>query len=217
MRPAVKNETIPLLEGWSIVFFLYLFEFFAYLFLTLSEGVISPTLSIEFLDLFVQVLVYLFVLLWCMVRFGSIDILELLPDRRDAALLLLAILIEFWVFGLFVGIEGLKSDFHKSSQELLPSLYWADVFIIILWVPLVEEMVFRRYFLEIQRQHYSTGIAILITACVATFFHFQGSFLPLLWTFPQQMFLSLLYVRSRLGVAVLVHAFVNALVLFLSS
>jgi len=216
MTPVLRREKISQWEGWSIVLFLYLIEFFSYLLLSLSEEKISPSLSIELLDLIAQILAYSIILGFCLNRFGGIDLFELVPNRRDAIVLIVALLIEFWVLGLLVGPEGLRTNLYESIRELPTSQYWLGVFIIVGLVPLVEETVFRRYFLAIQQQHYSTGIAVLITAGVATLFHFTGSIFPLLWHFSQQVFLSIVYVKSRLGVSVLVHAFVNALVLFLS-
>lgn len=181
-----------------------------------TEGKIFPALSVDLLARIVQVLVYLIILACCVVRFGGIDLVELAPDRRDSLVLLLALLVEFWVFGLLVGSEGLRNDYHKSIQGFSPLHYWVAVFIFVLGSPFVEEAIFRRYFLEIQRQHYSVGVAILITAGASTLFHFDSSLLRLSWVFFQQGFLSVVYVKSRLGVSVLVHAFINALVLFLS-
>lgn len=218
MRPALKNENIPQLEGWSIVLFLFLLGFFSNLLLFLSAESFFPSLPIDLLVLVMKILVYLAIFAFCMIRFGGIGPVELVPDRRDALILLIALVIEFWVFGLLVGSEGLRNDRHEVIRGFPASQYWLAVSIVVGWGPLLEEVVFRRYFLEIQRQHYSTTMALLITASVGTLFHVNLEFalFRLVWHFFQQVLYSVVYVKSRLGVSVLVHAFVNALVLFLS-
>jgi len=216
MRPVFKSDEIPQSEGWGILCFLALIEFISYLILFANEGDIFPSLSIELLALLVKIPVYSTILVFCAIRFGRIDRLELVPNRRDALILLAALMIEFWVFGLLVGPERFKTPLHESIKDLSTGQYYIAILAIVVFIPLGEEIVFRRYFLEIQRQHYSTGISILLTATAGTLFHFEWSWPPLLWHFYQEAFLSSVYVKSRLGASVLVHAFINALVLFLS-
>jgi len=218
MRAVLKSEEIPQLDAWGMLLFLFLLEFFVALLFSLSAESLFPSFSIALLALVVKVFAYLTIFVFCLMRFGSINLLELVPDRRDALILLVALMIEFWVFGLLVGSEGLRNARHDAIRHLPDLEYWVGVSIVVGWGPFLEEALFRRYFLEIQRQHYSTVIAVLITASVGTLFHFNFEFavLRLVWHFFQQAFYSIVYVKGRLGVSVLVHAFVNALVLFLS-
>lgn len=216
MRPVLKSEGVPQLEGWGILIFLAILEFSSFFLVFATEGKIFPSLSVDLLARIVQILAYFIILAFCIIRFGRVNLIELAPERRDVLVLLLALFAEFWVFGLLVGSEGVRNDYHESIQEFSPSHYWLAVSIFVLGSPFLEEAIFRRYFLEIQRQHYSVGVAILITAGASTLFHFDASLLRLSWVFFQQVFLSFVYVKSRLGVSVLVHAFVNGLILFLS-
>ena len=216
MRPILKREEIPRWEAWGFLIFLFIFQVFLYRLVSLSQANLFPSLSFNLLALIAKILAYTIILVFCMVRFGRINLVELIPNRKDIVVLVLALLIEFWAFGIFVGPGGLNSTLHDSIRDFSVFHYWFAVFIIVGLVPLTEEAVFRRYFLEIQRQHYSTGIAVFLTALIATLFHFEGAILPLLGHFLQQGILSVVYVKSRLGVSVLVHAFINGLVLFLS-
>jgi len=218
MRAVLKSEEIPQHDAWGMLLFLFLLGFVAQFLLLRSAESLFPSHSIELLALIVKIFVYLAIFVFCLIRFGNISVIELVPDRRDALILLVALMIEFWVFGLLVGSEGIRNDRHDAIRDLPALQYWLGVSIVVGWGPFFEEALFRRYFLEIQRQHYSTGVAILITASVGTLFHFnlELAVLRLVWHFSQEVFFSLVYVKSRLGVAVLVHAFVNALVVFLS-
>lgn len=216
MRPSLKSEYIPQWRGWDIIVFLVTLEIVSYFFLFLSRETVFPSLPINLLVLVVKVFVYLIILVFCMGRFGRIDLIELVPDRQDALVLIVALLIEFWVFSILVGPEGVGNDRHESIRDLPALQYWVAGSIVVGWIPFLEEALFRRYFLEIQRQHYSTRIAVLITASVAALLHFKFSMARLLWHFLQEAFLSVVYVKSRLSVSVLVHAFINGLVLLLS-
>lgn len=216
MRPTFKRDRIPQIEGWGILIFYFLLEFLFYFFLPNNSKDGPFSLSLELLNLLVKTPVDVIIIAFCIFRYGGINLNELILNRRDALLLLVALLIEFWVFGLLVGPDRLKTHLHESIKDLSIGQYYVAVLTIVGLVPFGEEVVFRRYFLEIQRQHYSTEISVLLTATAATLFHFEFSWPPLLWHFFQQALFSVVYVKSRLGVAVLVHAFVNAMVLFLS-
>ena len=218
MPPSLKHEKIPQLEGWSLILILFLLGFFSYLFLFLIGERFFPSLSREFLFLVGKVPIHLAILAFCVIRFGGLTLEDFAPNQRDAFILVGAFLIEFWVFGMLIGSEGIQNDRHDTIREFPAFKYWVSIFIIVAWTPLLEETFFRRYFLEIQRQHHSTTTAVLITAGVSTLFHLnlEISFLRFLWHFTQGAFFSVVYVNSRLVVSVLVHAFVNALVFFLS-
>lgn len=218
MRPVLKREEIPQLDAWGMLLFLFLLGFGAQFFLLLTAESLFPSLSIDLLSLMVKVFAYLAIFVFCIIRFGNIHLVEFIPDRRDALILLIALMFEFWVFGLLVDSEGIRNERHDAIRHLPALQYWLGVSIVVGWGPFFEEVLFRRYFLEIQHQHYSTVVAILITAGVGTLFHFDLEFaaLRLVWHFSQEVFFSLVYVKSRLGVSVMVHSFVNALVLFLS-
>jgi membrane protease YdiL (CAAX protease family) len=218
MRSVLKREEVSQLEGWGILLFLFLFEFASYLFVSFTREIIFPSLSMGFLVLATKILVYISTLTFCISRFGKINLLELVPDRKGLVILIVALVAEFWVFGLFVGPEGIHNDRYEAIKNLSTFQYYGAILTIVVFVPFLEESLFRRYFLEIQCQHYSTGVAVLITALAGTVFHLnlEFSWAPMVWHFCQELFFCVVYLNSRLGVAGMVHVFVNMLVLLLA-
>jgi len=218
MRSVLNREDVPQLEGWGILLFLFLFEFASYLFVSFTREIIFPSLSMGFLVLATKILVYISTLAFCMSRFGKINLLEFIPDRKGSVILIVALVVEFWIFGLLVGPEGIHNDRYEAIKNLSTFQYYGAVLAIIVFVPILEESLFRRYFLEIQCQHYSTGVAVLITALAGTVFHLnlEFSWEPMVWHFCQELFICVVYLNSRLGVAGIVHVFVNMLVLLLA-
>jgi len=218
MKPLFKIEKIPQWEAWGIIVFLFTLEIFFYSFLFFNEASLFHPFSINLLALIVRVLYGGLMLAYCVIRFGPINLAEFIPNGKDAIVLFVALFIELCIFGIgmMVSPEGIPNRRHDSIRELPAGQYWLGISIIVGWVPLLEEALFRRYFLEIQRQHYSTKTAILITASIGALFHLRGSIGAFLGRFFQQTLFSIVYVKSRFGVSVLVHAFVNGLAMFLS-
>ena len=216
MRPVLKGEYIRQRDAWFCVGFLLSVPVFYALVLFPTIEKTFPTLSPKLLDYVLIILTEILVLGYCMARFGKIELTELLPRRWDYLVLALGAMILLWIFGLRVGREGLNSGTHDSIRVLPVAQYWWAVFTIVLIGPLLEEAFFRRYFFEILRHHYPVNVAMLITIGIATLFHLGISISGLIWAFFDQLVFTIVYVKSRLGVSVLVHAFVNALILFLS-
>jgi len=218
MRLVLNREDVSQLEGWGILFFLFFFEFTSYLFVSFTREIIFSSLSMGFLVLVTKILVYIITLVFCISRFGRINLFEFFPDRKSSVILIVALVVEFWVFGLLVGSEGIHNDRYEAIKNLSTFQYYLAVSAVLVFGPFLEESLFRRYFLEIQCQHYSTGVAVLITALVGTVFHLnlEFSWAPIFWHFCQQLFFSVVYLNSRLGVAGMVHVFVNLLILLLS-
>ena len=219
MAQVLKNKEIPQLESWGLLVALFALEFIAYLIFYFSRKAFFPSLPIDFLDFGVKVFTYLSIFLFCMIRYGKITFEEFLPTRKDILLLSISVVIILWIFGLFIGPERIRNPRHEIFKSFVPLYYWLSLFIVVGLAPFFEEAIFRRYFLEIQHQHYSTSTSVLITAGVATLFHFDSSenlIAILLWTFFIQTVFGLLYVKGRLVVSVLAHMFVNGLVMLLS-
>jgi len=216
MRPVLRSEHIRQSDAWFSVALLLAVPVFYALVLFSAVEKIFPSLSSHFLDYFIIVFTEILVLGYCMARFGRIEFSELLPRRGDYLVLILAVVIVFWIFGLRFGREGLSSGTYDSIRDLPVVQYWGVVFIIVLCGPFLEEAFFRRYFFEILRHHYPISVAGLITIGVATLFHTGISISGFLWAFFYQLVFTIVYVKSRLGVSIIVHAFVNGLILFLS-
>jgi len=154
MHSFLKREEVSQLEAWGILFFIFFLEFASHLLVSFTNVIIFPSLSMGFLVLATKTFVYTSVLAFCMSRFGKINLLEFVPDRKDLVILVFALLAEFWIFGLLVGPEGIRNDRYEAIKNLSSFQYYGAFLAIVVFVPFLEESLFRRYFLEIQSQHY---------------------------------------------------------------
>ena len=175
-----------------------------------------PGFLSRFSVLYSTTLTDLLVLGYCARRFGIIQLDELLPRRGDWVVLGIAGFIIFFYFGLTVGREGMSTDMYDAIRDLPRYQYWLSVVSVIGIGSFLEEAIFRRYFLEILRHHYSKTIAILITAVISILFHLGLPISGLVFVFIVQILLGVVYISSRFGVSFMVHAFLNCFVLLLS-
>ncbi len=215
LRPVLRTEQIQLRDAYVSVLLLPSLSLFFTLVISPLVEKAFPSLSSDLLNLIFISIATIITLVYCQARFGGIELSELVPHGLDYLVLVLALLIRFWIFGITVGPERLRSG-NDPIYGLPTFQFWPAVSIIVLFGPLLEETFFRRYFLEVLRHHYPTGIAVAITIGVATLFHLGISITEILWVLFDQFFLTIVYLKSRLGVSVTVHSFINAVILFLS-
>lgn len=194
-------------------------EFIVYFIFYIPRKAFFPSLPLDFFDLIVKVVTFVLIVSFCMFRYGNLSFRELIPTRQNLIYLIITLIIIFWIFGLFIGSERIRNPRHEIYKSYSSGYYSLSLLFIVALIPFFEEAIFRRYFLEIQRQHYSVGISILITSSIATLFHVDSvgdlNF-TLLWTFFLQTTFGILYVKTRLGVSTLAHMFVNGLIMLLS-
>lgn len=216
LKKVLKEKTFQIRDAWSIIgLLLPLPVFYIFSLAPIVEG-LFPSLGPTFLD---QVLITsngLLVLGYCMEKFGYIELAELLPRWEDLLILVVAIIMLLWKLTYLLGPHGINSPAHDSIRNLPTIQYCFAVIAMVALMPLIEEALFRRYFFEILSQHYTTSKAVLLTVGIATLFHIGRSVPGLLLVGLNQLLFTIVYFKSRLGVAVLVHALANGLILFFS-
>lgn len=215
MKPTLKDKDVPQWEAWFLFGILLAFVELGAWVLVGGERWFPGFIS-RFSGLYITTLTDMVVLVYCVWRFGCFDLVEFSPRRRDWLILALAGVTVFWYFGLTVGREGMTTNTYNAIRDLPGYLYWLSVANIVGIGPFLEEVIFRRYFLEILRQHYATALAVIVTAGVATCFHYGLPLRSLAFIFCAQLLFGTVYVTSRLGISVGVHVLMNSLVLLLS-
>lgn len=215
MKPVLKNESVRQWEAWFLLGILVALQELSAWGLAGGEMMVPGFFS-RFSVLYSYTVADLIVLAYCIRRFGRIELVELFPRRGDWVVLGLAVLTVFWYFALTVGRAGMTTDTYDSIRDLPRYQYWLSIVHIAAIGPLLEEALFRRYLLEIFRRHYPAAIAVLIIAGVSILFHLGLPVRSLIFIFFAELLYGFVYVKSRLGVSVLVHAFLNGLVLLLS-
>jgi len=169
-----KMDHISPLEGWWILLLLFGSYFLAYLIFGFVKIRAFPTFPEALFDLEIKVLAYVAITLYCVRRYGALRLTELVPTRKDFLMVGIALFITLWIFGLLIGPERLGNLRHEGLKHLSSLHYGLGLFVVVGLAPLFEEIIFRRYFLEIQREYFSTGTALLITTTAATLLHIDS-------------------------------------------
>lgn len=152
-------------------------------------------------------------------RYGFISFSELIPRYKDLPVLLIALIVIF----VFLALAKIGGGWKNNSMAQLRNAgeYQAIIgFIsIIVIAPILEEILWRKYVFEILRQSYSVVIAVLVTVCVETAFHFgtlKQGISPVIIIFLSLLLYTVVYLKSRLGVSIIVHSLMNGYILALS-
>ncbi len=131
----------------------------------------------------------------------------------------ITLFIILWIFGLLIGPERLANQRHEGLKHLSSLHYGLGLFVVVGLGPLFEEIIFRRYFLEIQREHFPTGTALLITTIAVTLLHIdslENLTIIILGSFLWEGIFGLLYLQGRLITSVMAHSCFNGFVMILS-
>ena len=149
-------------------------------------------------------------------KYGPIKFEELFLTRKDFVILGIALILDFWAFGLTVGPEGFSMD--EDLREISSLQYWAVISKSILFGPFLEELLFRRYLGEIFASLYSPTRAVFLVTFISTLLHLHSdiSWFSILWHIFAGLLFTVAYFNSRLGVSFVLHSFHNTMVHLLS-
>ncbi len=211
MNRPLENQTIEWWEPWvTLLFLLCLFPLSVGLSLLLEQ--IFPGLSSP-LSLALSLIVWLVLpVIQCTMKYGPIKFEELLLTRKDFMILGIALILDFWAFGLTVGPEGFSMD--EDLRKISSFQYWAVVSKSILFGPFLEELLFRRYLGEIFASLYSPTRAVFLVTIIGTLLHMHSdiSWFSILWHIFASLLFTVVYFNSRLGVSFVLHSFHNTMV-----
>jgi membrane protease YdiL (CAAX protease family) len=133
---------------------------------------------------------------------------------------------------LITSISGSK---YKFVLEVLQTPYpyiYINLFILLIWTPVVEEILFRGYFFEILENKWGLLIALISSSIIFALIHglwgvlwLEGltvgiiiSFLLwLFFIFLGSLLLTAIYIKGGLIAAIMVHVFMNSYLLYLNS
>jgi membrane protease YdiL (CAAX protease family) len=145
-------------------------------------------------------------------RYGAISISDFRLRGLDFVVLFIAFILLVIVTSI-ISLKGPYKPYTFYGQEIsnLPRLeYFIALLSIFLIFPFLEETLFRRYIFEIFRNKYKIPIAILLTALADTLVHITvGSVTGSVSIFFWQLFFTLIYFKSRLGVSITIHCLTN--------
>jgi membrane protease YdiL (CAAX protease family) len=144
-------------------------------------------------------------------RCGPIGISDFSLKWMDFAVTLISLCIlaiAFSAVSLMVGYESIVP--YQEISRINGFEYLVTVFILFLTGPFLEEILFRKYIYEIFRNRYGSLIAFFAVATVETLTHIgYWNIGTLIVIFFSLMFLTLVYVKTRLGASIIVHCIIN--------
>lgn len=124
-----------------------------------------------------------------------------------------------WIVSLpQVLLLGKESAFIQDILKTSYPYYYLNLFLFILWGPLLEETLYRGYFFEILRRDWGNGKAFLFSSILFVFFHgLWGTFnINLFFIFFYSAIFTLLYIEGGLVASIIVHSFVNFYLVYLN-
>ncbi len=208
MEERLKSNSVGTWDPWFILS--------GFLSLVILFSFTSGFLLLEWVGNLDVNIAKLLLVLYCVKQYGPIKLSEFIPRGKDYFVLGIGFIVIFWAFGLTVGREGIQVD--PDWQTLTGVQYGVEVLVLILITPLLEEIIFRRYFFEMLATLYSREAAFVVTVCIWTLLHWPSdtTWSVIFWHGFSGVVFTLAYISSRLGVPVLLHSFHNTMVVVLT-
>lgn len=140
--------------------------------------------------------------------------------KKEIFMYILAGIVMAWIVVFVSVIVSGKGDVF--TQEILKTpypYYYLNLFLLILWGPLLEEILFRGYFFEILRQKLNNTRALLFSSILFVIFHgiWGGYGINLFFIFLYSVIFTLMYIQGGLIASISVHALVNFYLLYLNT
>lgn len=140
--------------------------------------------------------------------------------KKETFISLLPIIVMAWIV-VFVSVllYGKESLFGQEILKTLPPYYYLNLFLVVLFGPLLEETLSRGYFFEILKQSWGNTKALLLSSVLFVIPHsIWGSLdISLFFIFLFSIVFTLAYIMGGLVTAILVHAFVNFYLFYLNT
>lgn len=110
---------------------------------------------------------------------------------------------------------------NPFAQEILKtqhSYFYFNSFLLIIWGPILEEVLFRGYFFGILRGHWNNVIALLVSSLLFVVEHgiWGGFDIGLVFIGSASAIFTLIYMQGGLFASIVVHVFVNFYLLYLN-
>lgn len=183
---------------------------------------ILPLSSKFFLSKFPGVFAYLIPALYFSYRYGSIRFNDIIPKGSDFVVLLIGLILVF-IQAALVATLGPSKPYSVQGNTLL-QLTKIEIYLILFSSlvigPFFEELLFRKYILGILKENYSVLLAIIAASLLETAIH-----IGFILDWPIDLFrsirfftlfviLSLIYLKSNLGVSFITHSLINTTIFF---
>jgi membrane protease YdiL (CAAX protease family) len=194
--------------------------------LVLASGLVSyfglnyafPSVSKVVLNLLASIFSLVVPIAYLSLRDGAINTSDFYLRKSDFAVLFASFIILVIVVSI-ISLGGPYKPYTLHGQtisKLISSEYFIGLFSICFILPFLEETLFRRYIFEIVWSGYKVPVAFLFTIVASTVMHAsQASISGLVSIFLWEIFFTLIYFKSRLGVSIIIHCITNISLFFM--
>lgn len=216
MNPVSKGHPGGVRDIWlSVVIYFSVEVFCAFLLLPITIRMF-PWLSSFLASLLLARLPLMILLIYFSSRHGKIGAADLVPQGKDFLVLSISVIVLFVAAAQMVFLGGARSEINQAISNLQGLQHFLAVCIVVFVSPFLEETVFRKYILEILLRKYTSVVAIMIVVCLETLIHLGLKVSGLILIFVYSVFFTLVYLKSRLGVSILIHCLTNVFVLLVA-
>jgi membrane protease YdiL (CAAX protease family) len=200
-------------DAWLSIIICYFIQIAVGFFLIPLLHKIFPSLSRITLNFCLPVLSVLIPATYLGFRYGWIRLSDFLLRGSDYLVLLAAISILFVRFSLVPSQSphGASTLYGQTMSQLPPFEYFLALFALLIYGPLLEELLLRKYVFEIFRNNYSVFWAVIFTSFCGTILHidFENDTYALIKIFVYSLFYTVVYLKSRLGGSFFIHGLAN--------
>jgi len=206
----VKYVWFGVISYFFLAWLAYLiFPFFRQLFPSIPDIFIS-------LQLIIIIIVFAIINSFFLFCYGGFKFSDIWIQRRDIFFLGIGLFLLFLNIEIIWGTPSTQPGPYEVVRSLPNSQFLFFLLEFILVGPFLEELLYRKYFLEILRNKFSIVTAVFLTMVIETSFHFEHSKIGLIYIFFWSMIQSIIYLKSRLGVSLCIHSANNGLLLLFS-
>jgi membrane protease YdiL (CAAX protease family) len=215
MNTSITTKTWDVRQVWFVVILYFFFEGLVHLFFP-SLRQLFPLMPDIFIGFHLATLVFVIINAYFLYSRGGLTLSDVLIQKRDFIILGLGLLILFLTMEIIWGPPSIHPGPYQEVRSL--TNFQLVIFLLetILVGPFLEELLYRKYFLEILRSKFSLVFAVFITMLIETSFHYDYDFIGLVYVFFWAMISSIIYLNSRLGVSFCIHSAHNGLFLLFS-
>jgi membrane protease YdiL (CAAX protease family) len=215
------HKTVPIFQrdAWLSIIACFLLQILSGLVFLSAVHMAFPSLSKLTLYYSFPILSLMLPIIYLSFRYGYVRVSDIVLRGSDFIVLFLALIVLFVIIS-FISFQGPYRPYTYGGLRIsqLPSFeYYVVLFEIFLMGPFLEETLFRKYIFEIFRKKYNILLAILLTSFCETLVHLGAWNLSgLVLTLFLFIFFILIYIKSKLGVSIIIHCLTNFSIYFIS-
>ncbi len=156
---------------------------------------------------------FFLVSIFFLLRYGGLGKSDFIFKKRDILVVAVGLFVVLVIIELSGEVQKYQSSQYIKEINSLNDIQLSILFVeLVLVGPFLEELLYRKFYLEIFRSKWPIIVAVLLTAIIETLLHFGYSISQLLYILFGSIFSSIIYLNSQLGSAYIIHSFYNFII-----